>query len=264
VLGRIVTEARARAAELNGTAGLVAELERAVMAAPPVPSFVHALRGDTVAVIAEVKRRSPSKGEINGEISAASQASAFARGGAAAISVLTEPIHFGGTLTDIEEARRAATLPILRKDFLVDEVQLLEARCAGASAALLIARALAPEELGRLATFARGLGLEPLVEVRSEAELERALASEARVVGVNTRDLETLAMEPEVRDRLIPLIPAACIAVAESGILSVGDVQWAAELGADAVLVGSSLSAASDPADAVRALAGVRRSGREG
>lgn len=250
-------------AELRRTTR-AAELERAILAAPGAPSFADALRGRTVAVIAEVKRRSPSKGEINGGISAAAQASAFARGGASAISVLTEPAHFGGSLADIAEARAGASLPLLRKDFLVDELQLLEARSAGASAALLIARALSPETLRRLVAFARQLSLEPLVEVRSEGELECALASGATVVGVNTRNLETLVMEPAVRDRLIPLIPASCIAVAESGIQSVSDVEWAASLGADAVLVGSSLSASPDPADAVRALTGVPRSSRAG
>lgn len=251
-------------AELRRSPRAVAELERGAAESSEVPSFAGALRGSTVAVIAEVKRRSPSKGDINGDISAASQAAAFARGGAAAISVLTEPEHFGGSLADVQEAGAATSLPILRKDFLVDELQLLEARRAGAAAALLIARALSPESLLRLAAFARDVGLEPLVEVRSEAELDRALAAGARVVGVNTRDLETLAMEPAVRERLIPLIPAGCIAVAESGILGAGDVELAARLGADAVLVGSSLSAAADPASAVRALTGVPRSARAG
>jgi indole-3-glycerol phosphate synthase len=262
-LGRIVAEAEARVAELRRSTP-VAELERVALMAPSTPSFADALRGATVAVIAEVKRRSPSKGEINAGISAAAQARAFARGGAAAISVLTEPAHFGGSLADLGEAREATTVPLLRKDFLVDELQLLEARSAGASAALLIARALSPDALGRLAAFARQLGLEPLIEVRSEAELERALASEVRVVGVNTRNLETLVMEPAVRDRLIPLVPATCIAIAESGIQSLSDVQRAAALGADAVLVGSSLSASADPGDAVRALVGVARSSRAG
>lgn len=258
-----MAEAEARVAELRRTTR-TAELERAALAAPSAPSFADALRGSTVALIAEVKRRSPSKGEINGGISAAAQAGAFARGGAAAISVLTEPAHFGGSLADIAEARTGASLPLLRKDFLVDELQLLEARSAGASAALLIARALSPAVLGRLAAFARQLGLEPLVEVRSEAELDSAVASEARVIGVNTRNLETLVMEPAVRDRLMPLIPATCVAVAESGIQSASDVQRAASLGADAVLVGSSLSASPDPAAAVRALTGVPRSSRAG
>jgi indole-3-glycerol phosphate synthase len=264
VLGRIVAEAEARVRELRRSPRAASELERSAAAMPPAPPFAAALRGSTLAVIAEVKRRSPSKGEINGGIAAAAQVLAFTRGGAAAISVLTEPVHFGGSLADIEEARRSTPLPLLRKDFLVDELQLLEARAAGASAALLIARALSPQALGRLAAFARELGLEPLLEVRSEAELERALASDARVVGVNTRDLETLAMEPEVRDRLIPLIPAGCIAVAESGIVSATDVRHVAELGADAVLVGSSLSTAATPEHAVRALTGVPRCGRGG
>lgn len=232
--------------------------------APPAPSLAAALRGPQVAVIAEVKRRSPSKGEINSRLSAADQARAYARGGGAAVSVLTEPAHFGGALADLEEARRAVALPLLKKDFHVEEVQLLEARAAGASAALLIARALAPEALARLAAFARDIALEVLIEIRSEAELERALAAEAQIIGVNNRDLETLVIDPAVSQRLIPRIPARCIAVMESGVRGPRDVERAGAVGADAVLVGSSLSAAGDPSAAVRALTTVPRCDRAG
>lgn len=264
VLGRIVAEALSRAAELRTASGAIAALERDLTGAPAAPGFRDALAREHVAIIAEVKRRSPSKGEINPALSAAAQARAYAAGGAAAISVLTEPAHFGGSVEDLSEASRAVAIPILRKDFLVDEVQLVEAREAGAAAVLLIARALSPATLQRLFHFAGEVGLETLVEVRSESELEHALEIGARVIGVNERDLETLELEPAVRERLMPRIPRSVIAVAESGIRTVEDVERAAELGADAVLVGSALSASPTPESAVLALAGVRRSGRHG
>lgn len=258
VLGRIIAEAHERAAAVRARKEGVAELERAAANASSVPSFSDALGGAHVAVIAEVKRRSPSKGEINSALSAADQARAYAAGGAAAVSVLTEPAHFGGELGDLERARTAG-VPLLRKDFHVDEVQLLEARAFGASAALLIVRALAPEALPRLARFAAGIGLDVLVEVHDERDLERALALGDGIIGVNNRDLETLAIDPAVGDRLLPRIPRSCIAVAESGVREAGDVARAAAAGADAVLVGSVLSAAGDPTAAVRALASVPR-----
>jgi indole-3-glycerol phosphate synthase len=262
VLGRIVAEAMARVAELRTDPATSRALERDLAAAPEAPGFRDALLRERVAVIAEVKRRSPSKGEINTALSAASQAHAYEAGGAAAISVLTEPAHFAGSLRDLREASGAVAIPVLRKDFLVDELQLMEARAAGASAVLLIARALSPATLARLYGFARELGLESLVEVRSRAELDRALEIGAGVIGVNERDLETLEMEPAVRERLIPRIPPSVAAVAESGIRSVDDVERVAELGADAVLVGSSLSASATPESDVRGLASVPRVGR--
>lgn len=261
-MGGIVAEAHARVERARADRGALAALEREAAIAPPAPSFLAALRQPNVAVIAEVKRRSPSKGAINGALSAAAQARAYEAGGAAAVSVLTEPMHFGGSLADLREARAAVGLPVLRKDFHVDEVQLLEARAAGAAAALLIVRALAPDVLPRLTAFALSLSLEPLVEVHDAAELERALAAGARVVGVNNRDLETLAIDPAVGDALVPLVPSACVAVWESGVHDAAGVGRAAAAGADAVLVGSSLSAAGDPAAAVGGLAHVRRIAR--
>ncbi|HUO52603.1 MAG TPA: indole-3-glycerol-phosphate synthase, partial [Gemmatimonadaceae bacterium] len=189
-------------------------------------------------------------------------AKAYASGGAAAISVLTEPRHFGGSLDDLAEARASVAVPLLRKDFVVDRTQLLEARAAGASAALLIARALEPARLADLAAEARAIGLEPLVEVRSEEELARAVACGARVIGVNQRDLETLAVDESVAARRLPLVPADAVAVSESGVRDRAGVERAAANGADAVLVGSALSAAADPAAAVHALTGVARRGR--
>lgn len=234
---------------------------------PVADLFVRALSdaGDSaVAVIAEVKRRSPSKGVINAGIDAGAQAAAYEAGGAAAISVLTEPERFGGSLDDIRAANAASRLAILRKDFITHRVQLVEARLAGASAVLLIARALEPERLVGLAGEARALGLAVLAEVRTEDELEVALSVPGAIIGVNNRDLETLVIEPEVGARLVPLVPSDRIAVYESGVRTRADVERAAGLGADAVLVGSVLSGAADAATAVRSLIGVPRVPRAG
>lgn len=264
MLGGIVAEAYERVDRLRADRELVAALEREAASAQPPPSFLSALRQPMVSVVAEVKRRSPSKGTINPSLSTGRQASAYVAGGAAAVSVLTEPVHFGGSVDDLREARAAVAVPLLRKDFHVDELQLIEARAAGAAAALLIARALPPDTLHRLVAFALSIELEPLVEVRTTVELERAVAAGARAIGVNNRDLETLNIEPEVGDTLVRLIPAACVAIAESGVRDVADVERASRAGADAVLVGSSVSASVDPAAAVKGLTSVPRSGRGG
>ena len=231
-------------------------------ARPAGPDFVTAVRGEHVKVIAEVKRRSPSRGEINTQLNCALRARQYELGGAAAISVLTEPAHFGGSEQDLVAVRAAVQLPLLRKDFIIDEIQIVEARAWGASAVLLIARALPPDELAALAKAARQWRMEPLVEVRIGQELEAALAAGARVVGVNSRNLETLAVDTEVIDRLLPTLPADIVGIAESGMATRADVERAAQSGADAVLVGSALSSAPDPEAAVRTLAAVRRRGR--
>lgn len=215
-----------------------------------------------MAVLAEVKRRSPSKGSIAPGLDAVEQAAAYKAGGAAGISILTEPAHFGGSMDDLAAVRPEVALPILKKDFHVDAIQLVEARVCGASAALLIARAMPPERLIELVDEGRALGLELLVEIRDEAELETAVRSGASMIGVNNRNLETLVIDPSTCDRLIPQIPAAVVAIAESGVQSRNDVDRYAALGADAVLVGSVLSASSDPARSVRELAGIARVGR--
>ena len=258
-LGRLSVAAAVRAAALQAHQS---ELRAHAGDAPPAPGFAAALRRPDVAVVAEVKRRSPSKGVINAAIDAAEQAASYARGGAAALSILTEPAEFGGAVSDLADARRATTVPLLKKDFHVDPLQVLEARAAGASALLLIARALAPDRLRAMADAAREVGIEVLVEVRSEAELEDALALDEAVIGVNSRDLETLIIDPEVTTRLIAMIPPDRIAIAESGLTSRQDVERVAAVGADAVLVGSSISAAADPATAVTALTGVGRTHR--
>lgn len=226
----------------------------------PVASFAAALARSDVAVIAEIKRRSPSKGALDDTLDAGVRAAQYSLGGAAALSILTEPSEFGGSLDDLAAARRSVAIPLLRKDVIVDEVQLLEARLAGASAVLLIARALRPHLFFALAAAARSIGLDLLLEVRDEAELERALGVPDGVIGVNNRNLETLAIDDRVSERLLRLVPPGRTAVYESGIQDADGVRRAAALGADAVLVGSALSVASSPEDAVRRLTGVPRS----
>jgi indole-3-glycerol phosphate synthase len=217
-----------------------------------------------VAVVAEIKRRSPSKGVLSGSLDPARQAVAFASGGAAAVSVLTEPAFFDGSLSDLTAVRAAVGLPVLRKDFHIDPLQLVEARASSATAVLLIARALPQAQLAKLMSIAARLGLETVVEVRTEDELARALDCGAAIVGVNSRDLETLEIDESVPERLVPLIPGDVVAVWESGVHDVESVRRAARGGADAVLVGSALSRAGDPEALVRALSRVPRQGRHG
>jgi indole-3-glycerol phosphate synthase len=259
VLGELVTRAHVRAAALPARR---AELERAVADAPPPPSFARALARPMVAVIAEVKRRSPSKGEINPGLSAVDQSLAYARGGAAALSILTEADRFGGAPEDVPAVRAAVAIPVLKKDFHVHPLQMLEARALGASAALVIARAVPPETVLAMVRAAHEAGIDALVEIRDERELEVAVESGAAVIGVNNRNLETLHIDLATGDRLVPQIPAARFAVFESGISTRADVERAAAAGADAVLVGSSISASGDPTSAVGALAAVTRVGR--
>jgi indole-3-glycerol phosphate synthase len=259
-LGTLIAEARWRVAALRQRAS---ELDRLVAHAPAPPSFSAALLSDDVDIIAEIKRSSPSKGSLDTTIDAAEQAARFEQGGAAAISVLTEPRHFSGRVEDLTEARRGCALPLLRKDFHIDPLQLLEARAAGASAVLIIARALPSESVTRLVKFAASLALEALVECRDERELDLALDAGALLIGVNSRNLETLEVDPGLFDRLIHRIPPGKIAIAESGIASVQDVRAAADAGADAVLVGSALSTSPDAATLVRSLIGVPRQPRD-
>lgn len=260
-LGELTHAAHERASRVQAT---LPELQRVARDMPIVPpdaeSFAAALRGPALRVIAEVKRASPSKGAINPGIDAALQAAHYVEGGAAAISVLTEPTRFGGTLDDLAAVAARVTVPIIRKDFLVHPAQLWEARVHGATAVLLIVRALSPSELPMLMDVARECGVATLVEIRDEAELDRALAVGATVIGVNNRNLETLRIDPTTAPTLIPRIPASCVAVAESGMQTPDDVAASARAGADALLVGSAISASADPASAVRALAGIPRS----
>ena len=260
-LGLIVAEAELRASAIVDR---TAALSRRVACQGSALSLRQALRQSCVALITEVKRESPSKGAIAHGLDAVEQSRAYAEGGAAALSILTEPAHFGGSIDDLRRVVQGVPLPVLKKDFHVHPVQLLEARAEGASAALLIVRAVSPDRLAQLMSAGQDLGLELLLEVRDEAELDLALSLGATLVGVNNRNLETLVIDPLTAERIIPLIPGDVIAIAESGITSRADVERYAAVGADAVLVGSSLSAAADPVGATRALAKVPRSDRAG
>lgn len=226
--------------------------------APPARPFVAALAaaaGRGAALIAEVKRRSPSKGDLNPDLDPALLAAAYARGGAACLSVLTDGAHFGGSLADLAAARAACALPVLRKDFLVTPYQLHEARAHGADAVLLVAAALAPARLSELRALARELHLAVLVEVHEEAELEAATACAPDLLGVNARSLKTLEVDGQTFARLAPLARGPWPLVAESGVRTPADVQALAGAGAAAFLVGEALSTAADPERATRALA---------
>jgi indole-3-glycerol phosphate synthase len=259
-LGRLTERARLRVDQLENEQ---AWEERARGAAQP-PSFLSALTSDRVSVIAEVKRRSPSKGALDQSMNAGQRAHLYEEGGAAALSILTEPSEFGGSLDDLTVARNATRLPLLRKDFHVQPVQLFEARAFGASAALLILRALGPDDTRIMADAARETGLDVVFEIRDDKELSWALDAGATIIGVNRRNLETLEMEDGVIEQLLPIIPANVVAIAESGVSTRSDVEAVARSGADAVLVGSSLSLAQDPKQVVADLTGVMRSGIRG
>lgn len=232
------------------------ELETALRDAPPPLDFAGALaaRGEGVRVIAEVKRASPSAGAIDGGLDAAAQARRYAGAGAAAISVLTDGPGFGGSLEDLRAVRGAVRVPLLRKDFVIDRYQLLEARLHGADAALLIVAALAPEALRELLAACAPLGLAALVEVHERAELEAALAAGARIVGVNNRDLRTFAVDLATGERLLPLLPPEVKGVAESGVRTPEDARRLRAAGAANLLVGEALVRAADPGRLLREL----------
>lgn len=233
--------------------------------APALRGFESALRrSGEVAVIAEFKRRSPSAGEINPYAQVAGVTRVYEEAGASAVSILTDERYFGGTLDDVRSARESVGIPILRKDFVLDPVQLYESRAAGADAVLLIVRALTQGKLSELLDVCDELGLGALVETHDERELDRALEADARVIGVNARDLATFAVDLDTSLALIERIPADRIAVAESGIRGAGDVPRTGEAGADAVLVGGWLMK-GDPFGGVEALVGhPRRPRRDG
>jgi indole-3-glycerol phosphate synthase len=226
-----------------------------VSGAPAVRPFAAALaRPGAIRVIAEHKRRSPSRGAIREDLQPSDVARRYEAAGAAALSVLTDEPFFGGRLAHLTEARSATGLPALRKDFVVDPWQIAEARAAGADAVLLIVAALSDGELRKLLGEAAAIGFDALVEVHDGDELERALAADARLVGVNNRDLRTLAVSLETSLALAPRIPDAVVAVAESGIRSGADLRRLREAGFDACLVGEHLMAAPDPGAALRQL----------
>jgi indole-3-glycerol phosphate synthase len=224
-------------------------------ALPPPRGFLKALRARMPAVIAEVKRASPSAGPI-ADRDPAEQAHAYAGAGAAAISVLTEPVHFQGSLLDLRAARMACDVPVLRKDFLIHPSELIESRAAGADAVLLIAACLSANELLAMLGVARDLGLGVLVETHSDADLEKVLATDAEVIGVNARDLETLDVDVGRALAALARIPDDRLAVLESGIATRAHVRAAVDAGASAILVGEALMRAGDPGATLRELLG--------
>jgi indole-3-glycerol phosphate synthase len=209
---------------------------------------------DGLAVISEVKRASPSKGALNADLDPAEVARAYAAGGATCLSVLTDEAWFSGSVADLQAARGAVDLPVLRKDFTVCEADVCDARIMGADAVLLIAAALDDAELASFHALATDIGLDALVEIHDEAELERALAVGATLVGVNQRDLVTFEVDTDRAVRMAPQMPAGVVRVAESGVRGVDDATRLAEAGYHAVLVGESLVTAGDPTAAVAAL----------
>jgi len=239
-----------------------AELFRAAATVAPPPPILPALQGPDVAVIAEVKRRSPSVGAIALHLDPGDHAAAYVAGGARAISVLTEDRHFGGCLADLAAVTARVSAPVLRKDFVLDAIQVAEARVHGASAVLLIVRALDRMALRDLREVARELGLACLVEVHSLGELDRALEVGPEIVGVNARDLDSFEVNLSASEPVLRAIPPGMVAVAESGLASPADVERVAGWGADAVLVGTAVAAARDPVAAVRALTGTARQSR--
>lgn len=261
VLGRIVASHRAAAqARRRPLDDLLADVVVAVAAGDlgPTRPFRERLRGRAhgAAVIAELKRRSPSKGELAPGLVASDLARSYETGGAACLSVLTDTEYFGGSPADLAEARAACALPVLRKDFTVCEHDVVDARLMGADAVLLIVAALTDEELTRFRTRADELAMAALVEVHDEIELERALAAGADLVGVNRRDLRTFEVHPARAEELVARIPEGVVSVAESGVSSAADAARLHDAGYDAVLVGETLVTAADPAAAVRELLG--------
>jgi indole-3-glycerol phosphate synthase len=252
VLGEIVARTRERLRERQA----LVPLEQLLASAPAAPrrAFGHVLTRAQVNVIAEFKRRSPSRGIIREDLEPDDVAVSYEAAGAAALSVLTDQDFFGGSPDDLLRARSATLLPVLRKDFIVDPYQIWEAAALGADAVLLIVAALADAELGVLLETAAGAGLEALVEVHDREELARALARGAGIVGVNSRDLKTMAVSLDTALELAPAIPDDVVAVAESGIKSGGDVKRLRAAGYDAFLVGEHLMRTGDPGVGLAAL----------
>ena len=234
----------------------MSQLLEAIEVAPPVRDCLSALLTEDISVIAEVKRSSPSKGALAPITDPAGLAASYAEAGAAVISVLTEQRRFGGTLADLDAVRRAVDLPILRKDFMVDEYQFYEARAHGADITLLIVAALSKNQLDDYFHLSKELGMRALIEVHTSGELESALEISPEIVGVNSRNLKTLDVDAQAFAELLPQIPNSIARVAESGISTRSDVEFAHEHGATAILVGEALVRSGNPIVAMAQLLG--------
>ena len=259
VLSEIVADTRARVARRAAAVPLEALMragEQRRAGHNAIRDFRAALAEPGLSLIAEHKRSSPSAGPIRSDLALADVVGAYERAGARALSVLTEEGRFGGRLDDLGAARAASSLPVLRKDFIVEPYQVQEALAAGADAILLIAAALDPDTLASLYTLATELGLSALVEVHDAAELGAAADLEAAIIGINNRDLTTLAVDPERTYELLPAVPVGALVVAESGFRVRAELEALERAGVDAVLVGEALMRAPDVEAATRALVG--------
>jgi len=255
ILDRIIESTRMRVTHLESEVSL-AEVEAAARRREPARDFADALNGAGISLIAEVKRASPSRGLLRRDLDASSLAREYSAGGAAAISVLTEKDHFLGSFADLEAARAATGLPVLCKDFVIEEYQVYEARARGADAVLLIAAVLSRQRLQALLATARSLGMAALVEVHNRAELAEALECRPRVIGVNNRDLADFSVDLKTTLDLRPLIPSGVLVVSESGIHTRDDVLTLEEAGVNAILVGEALVTSPSPAAKIAELLG--------
>lgn len=265
VLDDIIVGVRQDMAARQAVLPLELVIERAKTQRPALDAYT-ALRGassQSVEIIAEVKRSSPSKGELSDIPDPAQLATAYQAGGAAAISVLTEERRFKGSLADLDAVRAAVSIPVLRKDFTVDEYQIYEARAHGADLVLLIVAALDDQTLRRFLELTHELGMNALVETHTPEEIERALALGAKIVGVNVRNLKTLEVNNDTFGELAPLIPQEAVIVAESGVASPGDVANYASHGAQVVLVGEALVKSGAPTEILREFRSAGESARQ-
>ncbi|MFU8768308.1 MAG: indole-3-glycerol phosphate synthase TrpC [Desulfotignum sp.] len=235
----------------------LASLRRQAEQVPLKTNFLAALKKSTpsdVGIIAEIKKASPSKGDLCLDLDPKVAAAAYESGGARAVSVLTESVYFKGCLADLETAFAATKLPVLRKDFIIHEYQIYEARHAGAGSVLLITTLLSKNQQAEFTSLARELGMEPLVEIASEWEIDQSLAADARMVGINNRNLSTLELDPDAAVRIAPILPREVLPVAASGIFTPQDIQQGIDAGIYNFLVGESIVRAPDPQAFIRSL----------
>jgi indole-3-glycerol phosphate synthase len=257
---------------MTGVLGRILEAKRTEIAAlrvrrlppstgQPRPITLHRAAGDALRLLAEIKLRSPSAGPLSTRLGVGERAAVYERGGAAMVSVLTDGEFFAGSFSHLTEARAACSLPLLCKDFVLDEVQLDAARAYGADAVLVIVRCVSPARVATLVAEARARDLEPLVEVASDAEARLALDAGARLIGVNARDLDTLEMDPERAERVLHAIPESVVAIHLSGLRTAEDVARVARSRADAALIGETLMRQDDPEPLLRSMAAAARPG---